>query len=294
MASKKECSYFEVCAFSSIHIHNKEDVMKRLAMLFSGVIFMVMAIGLTPAHAKIIGKNVEYMADGVTLKGYLAYDSGMKGKGPGILVVHEWWGLNDYARKRAKMLAQLGYTALAVDMYGEGKVAKHPDDAGKFSSEVMKNFDTAKARFTAAEEFLKKQPTVDPERIAAIGYCFGGGVVLNMARQGADLKAVASFHGNLTAVQAAQPGMVKAKIRVYTGADDRFVPSEAVEGFRKEMADANADVKIISYPGAVHSFTNPDATALGKKFNLPLAYNKKADKESWDDMKKFFDEVLKK
>ena len=268
--------------------------MKRFAMLFSGVIFMVMAIGLTPAHAKIIGKNVEYTADGVTLKGYLAYDSGMKGKGPGILVVHEWWGLNDYARNRAKMLAQLGYTALAVDMYGEGKQAKHPDDAGKFSSEVMKNFDTAKARFTAAEEFLKKQPTVDPERIAAIGYCFGGGVVLNMARQGADLKAVASFHGNLAAVQAAQPGMVKAKIRVYTGADDKFVPAEAVEGFRKEMADANADVKIISYPGAVHSFTNPDSTALGKKFNLPLAYNKKADKESWDDMKKFFDEVLKK
>jgi len=119
-------------------------------------------------------------------------------------------------------------------------------------------------------------------------------VVLNMARQGADLKAVASFHGMLTAVQVAQPGMVKAKIRVYTGADDKFVPAEAVEGFRKEMTDANADVKIISYPGAVHSFTNPDSTALGKKFNLPLAYNKKADKESWDDMKKFFDEVLKK
>ena len=268
--------------------------MKRFVMIFFCVMFMVMAIGMTTAHAKIIGKNVEYTADGVTLKGYLAYDSGMKGKGPGILVVHEWWGLNDYARNRAKMLAQLGYTALAVDMYGEGKQAKHPDDAGKFSSEVMKNFDTAKARFTAAELFLKKQPTVDPERIAAIGYCFGGGVVLNMARQGADLKAVASFHGMLTAVQVAQPGMVKAKIRVYTGADDKFVPAEAVEGFRKEMADANADVKIISYPGAVHSFTNPDSTALGKKFNLPLAYNKKADKESWDDMKKFFDEVLKK
>ena len=269
--------------------------MKRYAMLLTGVIFMVSAAGLTPAQAKIIGKNVEYTADGVTLKGYLAYDSGMKGKGPGILVVHEWWGLNDYARNRAKMLAQLGYTALAVDMYGEGKQAKHPDDAGKFASEVMKNFDTAKARFTAAEDFLKKQPTVDPGKIAAIGYCFGGGVVLNMAREGADLKAVASFHGSLGAVHPAQAGMVKAKIRVYTGADDKFVPAEAVEGFRKEMADANADVKIISYPGAVHSFTNPDATEIGKKFNQPnMAYNKKADKESWDDMKKFFNEVFKK
>src|SRR5512143_2317705 len=268
--------------------------MKRFVTILASMFVLVMTTGLAPAHAKVVGKDVEYTADGVTLKGYLAYDSALKSKVPGVLVVHEWWGLNDYARKRARMLAELGYTALAVDMYGEGKTASHPDDAGKFSSELMKNFDTAKARFVAAEDFLKKQPTVDPERIAAIGYCFGGGVVLNMARQGADLKAVASFHGMLTAVQAAQPGMVKAKIRVYTGADDKFVPAEAVEGFRKEMADANADVKIISYPGAVHSFTNPDSTALGKKFNLPLAYNKKADRESWDDMKKFFDEVLKK
>jgi dienelactone hydrolase len=141
---------------------------------------------------------------------------------------------------------------------------------------------------------LKKQPTVDPERIAAIGYCFGGGVVLNMARQGADLKGVVSFHGSLAAVKPAEPGAIKAKIRVYTGADDKFVPAEAVEGFRKEMADANADVKIISYPGAVHSFTNPDATTLGKKFNLPLAYNAKADKESWEEMKKFLAEIFKK
>ncbi len=193
------------------------------------------------------------------------------------------------------MLAELGYTALALDMYGEGKVAEHPDEAGKFSSAVMKDFPTAKERFLAAVELLKKQPTVDPTRIAAIGYCFGGGVVLNMARQGVDdLKGVASFHGNLSAVEPAAAGKVKAKIRVYTGADDKFVPPAAVDAFEKEMTEAKADFKVIAYPGAVHSFTNPDATELGKKFNLPLAYNEKADKESWADMKKFFAEIFKK
>jgi dienelactone hydrolase len=263
-------------------------------MILAGVIFLMTAAGPGQAWAKVIGKNVEYTAGGVTLKGYLAYDGNSKAKGPGVLVVHEWWGLNDYARKRAAMLAELGYTALAVDMYGDGKTAAHPEDAGKFSSEVMKNFDTAKARFLAAEDFLKEQPTVDPGRIAAIGYCFGGGVVLNMARQGADLKAVASFHGSLAAVKPAEPGAIKAKIRVYHGADDKFVTPEGIEAFKKEMTGAGADFRFIAYPGAVHSFTNPGATALGKKFNLPLAYDKKADEESWADMKKFFEETLKK
>jgi dienelactone hydrolase len=268
--------------------------MKKL--LVAGICVTVAAlliVGSAGAAPKIKGETVEYTAGGVTLKGYLAYDEHVKGKRPGVLVVHEWWGLNEYARKRARMLAELGYTALAVDMYGNGKTATHPDDAAKFSSETMKDFDTAKARFLAAEDFLKKQPTVDPERIAAIGYCFGGGVVLNMARQGADLKGVASFHGSLAAVRPAEPGAIKAKIRVYTGADDKFVPPDAVAGFEKEMADAMADVKIVSYPGAVHGFTNPDATALGKKFNLPLAYNATADKESWEDMKKFLSGIFK-
>jgi dienelactone hydrolase len=269
--------------------------MIRLLVGLVGISILAVVMGSVPAQASVVGKDVEYAAGGVTLKGYLAYDDSVKGRRPGVLVVHEWWGQNNFARTRARMLAELGYTALAVDMYGEGKLALHPDDAGKFSSEVMKHFnDDGKPRFLAAEEFLKKQPTVDSDRIAAIGYCFGGGVVLNMVRQGVDLKAVASFHGSLSAVQPAKPGMVKAKIRVFTGADDKFIPAEAVESFKKEMTDANADVKVISYPGAVHSFTNPDATELGKKFNLPLAYNEKADKESWNAMKKFFDETLKK
>ncbi len=268
--------------------------MKRFIIFVFAAIFMTMAVGLSSAHAKIVGKNVEYTAGGVTLKGYLAYNSSIKDKAPGILVVHEWWGLNDYARKRARMLAELGYTALAVDMYGEGKQAKHPDDAGKFSSEVMKNFDTAKARFAAGEELLKKQPTVDPDRIGAIGYCFGGGVVLNMARQGADLKGVVSFHGMLGAVKPAEPGVVKAKILVLHGADDKFTTPEQIEAFKKEMTDAKVDYKFIAYPGALHGFTNPESTAYGKKFHIPIAYNKKADKESWNEMKKFFGEIFPK
>jgi dienelactone hydrolase len=268
--------------------------MRRLAIVLAGIFFVVVAISFSSAEARVVGKNVEYSAQGVVLKGYIAYDNSITGKRPGILVVHEWWGLNSYARKRARMLAGLGYTALAIDMYGEGKQAQHPDDAGKFSTEIMKNFDMAKARFLAAENFLKKQSTVDPSRIGAIGYCFGGGIVLNMARQGADLAGVASFHGNLTAVKPAQPGMVKAKLRVYTGAEDKFVPAEAVERFKQEMTDAKADFKVIVYPGAVHGFTNSDATQLGKKYNLPLAYNTKADKESWADMKEFFKAIFQK
>jgi dienelactone hydrolase len=162
------------------------------------------------------------------------------------------------------MLAEMGYASLAVDMYGGDKVAAHPEDAQKFSSELMKNFDVAKARFIAAMEFLRKQPSVDPTRIAAIGYCFGGGIVLNMARQGVDLKGVASFHGNLTAVKPARPGDIKAKVLVLNGAADKFTTPEQIETFKKEMTAAGADFRFISYPGAQHSFTNPDADEMTK------------------------------
>jgi dienelactone hydrolase len=250
-------------------------------------------VAVAAAEPKIVGKTVEYSAQGVVMKGYLAYDEAVKGKRPGVLVVHEWWGLNDYARMRARMVAELGYTALAVDMYGEGKQAMHPDDAKKFSSELMKNFDDAKGRFLAAMEFLKQQPSVDPNRIAAIGYCMGGGVVLNMARQGVDLKGVASFHGSLTAVKPAQPGSVKAKVLVLHGADDKFIPPEQIEAFKEEMKSAGVDFRFISYVGAVHSFTNPDADELGKKYNMPIAYNAQADKKSWDELKKFLSMIFK-
>lgn len=266
---------------------------KILIALFAMFLLTVYAASAS-AKASVEGREVQYSADGVVLKGYMAIDKNFKGKRPGVLVVHEWWGLNDYARRRADMLAELGYAALAVDMYGEGKTAAHPDDAQKFSSAVMNNFPVAKARFEAAMDFLKKQPSVDPSRIAAIGYCFGGGVVLNMARQGVDLKGVAIFHGSLAAVKPAAPGAVKAKVLVLHGADDKFTTPEQVEAFKKEMKAAGVDLKFISYAGAMHSFTNPEADSLGKKFNLPLAYNAEADKKSWEELKKFLADIFKK
>jgi len=271
----------------------KEGVMKKVFVVLA-VLFLVSAwADLASAKPKIEGKTVTYSADGVAMKGYLAYDRNVADKRPGVLVVHEWWGLNDYARKRARMLAALGYTALAVDMYGEGKQAKHPDEAGKFASELMKNFDTARARFMAALDFLKKQKTVDPQRIAAIGYCFGGGVVLNMARQGVDLKGVASFHGGLAAVKPAQPGAIKARILVLHGADDQFTTPEQIEAFKQEMKNAGADYQFISYPGAKHSFTNPDADRYAKKYKIPLGYNAQADKESWAELTTFLESIFR-
>jgi dienelactone hydrolase len=273
---------------------NEGGFMKIVLSIFI-TISVIAAFALSAsAKADIEGKEVDYRAGGVVMKGYLAYDKNIRGRRPGVLVVHEWWGLNDYARRRARMLAALGYAALAVDMYGGGKQALHPDAAAKFSSEVMKNFGTAKARFDAAMEFLKKQTVVDPERIAAIGYCFGGGVVLNMALQGVDLRGVASFHGSLSVVKPARPGEVKARILVMHGGADKFATPEQIEAFKKEMKDAGADFKFIVYPGAMHSFTNPDADKYGKKFNLPLAYNAKADRESWSELKKFLTAIFKK
>lgn len=266
--------------------------MKLLTVKLMVFVLVLGIAGVSYGAPKVVGQSVEYKSQGVTFKGYLAYDENLVGRRPGVLVVHEWWGLNEYARKRAQMLAELGYTALAVDMYGDGKTAMHPDDAGKFSSELMKNFDVAKARFLAAMDILKQQPTVDQTKIAAIGYCFGGGVVLNMARQGADVKGVASFHGSLNAVKPAQPGIVKAKVLVLHGADDTFIKSEQIDAFKKEMSDAKVDYQFISYPGAVHSFTSPEADALGKKFNMPIAYNADADKKSWDELKMFLKRIF--
>jgi dienelactone hydrolase len=156
----------------------------------------------------------------------------------------------------------------------------------------MKNFDVAKARFVAAMDFLKQQPSVDPTRIAAIGYCFGGSVVLSMAGQGVDLKGVVSFHGTLAAVKPPQYGMVKAKILVLNGGADKFNTPQQIEAFKKEMKAAGADFEFISYPGALHAFTNPEATALGKKFNIPIAYNASADKKSWDELEKFLGTIF--
>ena len=263
---------------------------------FSVAVIALAAIaGFQPgkAQAAIKVQTVDYKQGDTTLEGWLVYDDAKQGKRPGVMVFPAWNGPTEDEKGRAEMLAKLGYVAFVADVYGKGVRPNNFKDAAAESGKYMKDRGLLRARAQAGFDQLRNNPMVDTTKLAAIGYCFGGGVVLNMARQGADLRGVASFHGSLAAVRPAAPGAIKAEIRVYTGADDKFVPSEAVEGFKKEMEAAGADVKIISYPGAVHSFTNPDATALGKKFNLPLAYNANADKDSWNDMKKFLAEIFK-
>ena len=200
--------------------------------VISGILMLLVSL---PSQAVVIGKEVSYQGGDVTLRGYLAYDDSFTGKRPGILVVHEWWGHNAYARKRAEMLAALGYTALAVDMYGDGKTADHPDDAGRFAGAVRKNLPLMKERFMVARKFLNAHATVDSEKNAAIGYCFGGGVVLEMARQGADLDGVVSFHGSLGGGGEVRAGSVTAKIMVANGAADSFVSAEQIAAFMAEI-----------------------------------------------------------
>ena len=245
------------------------------------------------AQAVVQGKEVTYRANGTLLKGYIAYDDAIQGRRPGVLVVHEWWGLDDYARKRARMLAQLGYTALALDMYGEGRQAHHPDDAGKFAGELAKNLPLAKKRFEAAMEYLRQQKNVDAKNIAALGYCFGGSVVLQMARLGEDLKGVVSFHGNLATEHPAQPGEIKGRIISFTGTDDPMIPAEQVAAFKQEMEKAGADYKVVTFAGVKHSFTNPAADEYGREFNLPLAYDAAADRASWSETKGFLAGIFK-
>ena len=254
---------------------------------------LLFSLIMPAAQAKLVAKTVHYHGGDTKLTGYMVYDSRFKGKRPGILVVHEWWGQNAYARKRARMLARLGYVAFALDMYGNGKTATHPKDAGKFAGMVRSNMPLAKARFLAALDQLKANPLTDADKLAAIGYCFGGGIVLQMARQGIDLKGVASFHGSLATNAPAQPGKVKARVMVFNGEDDPFTTKAQIAAFKQEMQNAGVDYQFVNYPGAKHSFTNPDATALGKKFKLPLAYNAKADKDSWRRMQGFFHELFK-
>lgn len=241
---------------------------------------------------ELVEKEVTYSSDTTTLKGFLVYDKKREGKRPGVLIVHEWWGLNDYARIRARMLAELGYTALALDMFGEGRTAAHPQDAQKFASEIFSNLKVGEERFMAAYDLLKSQEMVDPNNIAVIGYCFGGGIALHMASLGTDLKAVASFHGSLGAIVPPKEGVIKAFLLVCNGAADPFTTPEQIETFKKEMDSVKVQYKFINYDGAVHSFTNPAADSLGKKFNMPLAYNEKADKDSWQQMQDIFKRVF--
>lgn len=270
--------------------------MKQWLFLFIPLLCVACQISPTnkasdTAVSTIVTEEIEYSLGEQAFTGYLAYDKAITTPRPGVLVVHEWWGHNDYARTRAEQLAGLGYTALALDMYGTGKVTEHPSDAMAFMKEATKNPEAVKARFLIAKSILEQQPSTDPEKIAAIGYCFGGGVVLNMARAGVDLDGVASFHGSLAPTFSATPGEVATKVIVFNGADDSMVSSESIDAFKGEMQTAGIDFEFINYPGAKHSFTNPGATAVGEQHNMPLAYNQAADEQSWEKLQLFFAEL---
>jgi dienelactone hydrolase len=245
------------------------------------------------AHAAVKEEPVTYKDGDTTMKGFVVYDDAVKGKRPGIVLVHEWWGITKHMHNEARRFAQRGYTAFIADMYGDAKTADNPKDAGALSGGVMKNPAAMQSRFNAAREQLAKHPSVDVGKIGAAGYCFGGTVALNMARAGADLAGVAAFHAGLYANTPA-PKSVKAKILVLNGADDPLVKPDQIEAFKKDMDAAKADYRFINLPGAVHAYTNPEATEAGKKFNMPIAYNEKADKEAKAQADKFFAAVFKK
>lgn len=252
--------------------------MASLAMIIAG------SVG-----AKVVTKTVDYDAAGVACKGYMAYDDAKTGKRPGVIVVHEWWGLNEYPKKRAEQLAELGYAAFAVDMYGGGKTTTDPKQAGTWAGEVKSDRKLMLQRATAGlDAFLKAgKDVVDPAKIAEIGYCFGGTTVLEVARSGADVKGVVSFHGSIP--DPLENDKAKARVLILTGGDDTYAPADKVKALEGEIRKAGADVSVVSYPGAVHGFTNP---GNGGDNSKGVAYNKDADEKSWAAMMKFFSEIF--
>ncbi len=242
------------------------------------------------AHAAIRTEKVTYRQGDTELAGFLAYDDAVTGKRPGVLVAPEWWGLNDYAKLRAEQLARLGYVAFAIDMYGKGKTTMDPKEAGQLASTFRSDRQLMRARAAAGLDMLKNRPQVDPARLAAIGYCFGGTVVLELARSGADLKGVASFHGGLATPNPSDARNIKGKVLVLHGADDTFESPAEIAAFQEEMRQASVDWQMVFYGGAVHSFTNPDADKAGIK---GVAYNEAADRRSWQAMQDFFAEIFR-
>lgn len=243
-------------------------------------------------EAKLKEENITYKMDSITMDGFVVYDENIEGKRPAVVVVPEWWGLNEYAKRRARDLAKLGYIAMAIDMYGNGQRADEPGKAGQLAGPFYENPIMAKQHFDAGLAKFKEYPQVDQTKIAAIGYCFGGGIVLNVARLGEDLKGVVSFHGSLVGTPA-DKALLKAKVLVCHGNDDPYVPADEVAQFKKQMDSINADYTFKGYAGAVHAFTNPDATENGKKFKMAIAYNAAADTASWKEMQDFFNRIFK-
>jgi dienelactone hydrolase len=258
--------------------------------LLLSVLFTPVLVSLTSTHtlAAIQTRVVEYKQGNTILEGYLAYDDAIKGKRPGVLVVHEWNGLQSYVKKRTEQLAKLGYVAFAADIYGKGIRPNNPQESGVQASIYRKDRQLLRDRANAGLEVLQKNPLTDAKRIAAIGYCFGGGTVLELARSGANIAGVASFHGNLDTPNPNDAKNIKAKVLVLHGANDPYVPEEQVKAFETEMRQANVDWQLISYGGTVHSFTNPEA----KDASSGAAYNPVAEKRSWQALKQFFAEMF--
>ncbi len=243
----------------------------------------------TLARAEVKTRTIDYEYGGVTFKGHLAWDDAAKGKRPGVLVVHEFWGLDDYARKRAEQLAGLGYVAFACDMYGEGKHTEHPREAGQFAGEVRKNVKVWQGRAQAALKVLVNQEQVDANKLAAIGYCFGGSTALQLAYTGADLKAVVTFHAGLSIPDAEQAKAIKAKLLICHGAADKFIPEKDAVQFREALANAKVDYAMVYFANATHGFTVKNIDAK----NVPgLSYNAEADRRSWQYMRLLFKEVF--
>jgi dienelactone hydrolase len=236
-------------------------------------------------------QDIDYRGQGVDLRGYLAFDEKGEGKRPGVLVFHEGLGLGDFAMARARMLAELGYVAFAADMFGDRRQARNLQEVANLVGGLRSQPETLRARGRAALAVLAGLPQVEPSKMAAIGFCFGGSVVLELARDGADLAAVVSFHGALATQMPAAPGKVRASVLVLTGADDPLAPPDQVKAFEDEMRNAEVrDWQLVSYGNTLHGFSNPAAD--GSMMRTAM-YNARADRRSWAAMRGFFDEVLR-
>lgn len=243
----------------------------------------------TAARGKLVEQTVKYEHNGVTFAGLLVYDDTRSGPRPGVFVVHEWWGLNEFAKTQARRLAELGYVAFAADLYGEGRVTSDPAEAGKLAGEVRGDAELWMGRAKAALDAFAKSEHVDPKRIAGIGFCFGGTTVLQMAGAGHELAAVVSFHGNLPPFSQEQAERIRAKVLVLHGAADTHVPDQAVTAFMDSLRETKVDWQLVAYSGAKHSFMNPDSD----KMKSPgVGYDERTAKRAWAQMQAFFKEVL--
>ena len=240
----------------------------------------------------IMTNRIEYSVADASHQGYLAYDDEISGDRPGVILVHEWWGLNDYMVRRAHMLAELGYVALAIDMYGGGRTAENPTEAGSLMNGVLNDMEKGTEALKAGYQLLLSQAGVDPQRTAAIGYCFGGAMVLHMARIGMPLSAVVSFHGALGSFHTAEPGSIKPSILVCHGAADSMVSMDDLEAFKQEMDKAQADYEVLLLADAKHGFSNPQADVNADKYGIDLGYQQRADAQSWAAMQALFERVF--